>query len=52
MLLRFLKNDVLANLTFTLVLVIGIISYLSLPRQQDPDINFNWIIVTTLLPGE
>ena len=51
MLLKFLKNDVLANLTFALILVIGIISYLSLPRQQDPDINFNWIVVTTLLPG-
>ena len=48
---RFLKNDVLANLTFALVLVIGILSYLSLPRQQDPDINFNWIVVQTLLPG-
>ncbi len=51
MLLKFLKNDVLANLTFALVLAIGIISYLSLPRQQDPDINFNWIVVSTLLPG-
>ena len=51
MLLGFLKNDVLANLTFALVLVIGIISYLTLPRQQDPDINFNWIVVMTLLPG-
>ncbi|MBC8210491.1 MAG: efflux RND transporter permease subunit [Gammaproteobacteria bacterium] len=51
MLLKLLKNDVLANLTFVLILVIGIISYLGLPRQQDPDINFNWIIVNTLLPG-
>ncbi len=51
LLLRFLKNDVLANLTFTLVLVIGILSYTILPRQQDPDINFNWIVVSTILPG-
>ncbi len=51
MLLKFLKNDVLANLTFILVLVIGIVSYLNLPRQQDPDINFNWIVVSTVLPG-
>lgn len=51
MLLRFLSNHVLANLTFALVLVIGIISYTSLPRQQDPDINFNWVVVTTILPG-
>jgi multidrug efflux pump subunit AcrB len=46
-----LKNHVLANLTFVLVLVVGLLSYLSLPRQQDPSINFNWIIVTTILPG-
>ena len=46
-----LKNHVLANLTFVLVLVIGLLSYLTLPRQQDPTINFNWIVITTVLPG-
>jgi len=46
-----LLNHVLANLTFILVLVVGTLSYLSLPRQQDPTINFNWIIITTVLPG-
>ena len=46
-----LNNDVLANLTFILVLVVGTLSYLALPRQQDPTINFNWIIITTVLPG-
>ncbi len=46
-----LNNHVLANLTFALVLVVGALSYLMLPRQQDPTINFNWIIVTTRLPG-
>lgn len=51
MYLRFISNHVLANLTFVLVLIIGSISYLSLPRQQDPDINFNWIIITTSLNG-
>ena len=48
---RLLLNHVLANLTFVLVLVVGSLSYLSLPRQQDPTINFNWIIITTVLPG-
>ena len=48
---RLLHNHVLANLTFALVLIVGVLSYLSLPRQQDPTINFNWIIITTLLPG-
>lgn len=51
LLLRFLKNDVLANLTFVLILLIGAWSYMSLPRQQDPDINFNWVVVNTVLPG-
>lgn len=46
-----LKNHVLANLFFVLVLVIGLLSYLTLPRQQDPTINFNWIVITTVLPG-
>jgi multidrug efflux pump subunit AcrB len=46
-----LRNHVLANLTFALVLIVGTLSYLSLPRQQDPTINFNWIIITTVLPG-
>ncbi|PIE36976.1 MAG: cation transporter [Gammaproteobacteria bacterium] len=48
---KFLRNHVLANLAFALVLVIGTLSYLSLPRQQDPTINFNWIQVFTYLPG-
>ncbi len=51
MYLRFVSNHVLANLTFVLVLIIGTLSYLSLPRQQDPEINFNWIIISTALPG-
>ncbi|MEN8176335.1 MAG: efflux RND transporter permease subunit, partial [Pseudomonadota bacterium] len=46
-----LNNHVLANLTFALVLVVGMLSYATLPRQQDPTINFNWIVVTTVLPG-
>ena len=51
MLTRLFKNHVLANLTFVLVLVIGFLTYNLLPRQQDPTINFNWVVVTTVLPG-
>ena len=46
-----LRNHVLANLVFVLILIVGSLSYLALPRQQDPTLNFNWIIVTTVLPG-
>lgn len=48
---RLLQNHVLANLTFILVVVVGYLSYQSLPRQQDPTINFNWISIITLYPG-
>jgi multidrug efflux pump subunit AcrB len=47
----FLQNHVLANLTFVLVLALGITTYIFLPREQDPAVNFNWIAITTLLPG-
>ena len=48
---RFIQNHVLANLFFLMVIALGTISYLTLPREQDPTINFNWIQVTTALPG-
>lgn len=48
---KLLHNHVLANLTFVLILVIGYLSYMAMPRQQDPTINFNWIVITTVLPG-
>jgi len=48
---RFLANQVLANLTFCLILVIGTISYLQMPRAKDPEINFNWISIITFFPG-
>jgi len=48
---RLIENHVLANLTFVLVLVIGLLSYQQMPRQQDPTINFNWITIITILPG-
>ncbi len=51
MLSRLFQNHVLANLTFVLVLTMGFLSYNLLPRQQDPSINFNWIDITTVLPG-
>nr|CAX83945.1 Acriflavin resistance protein [uncultured bacterium] len=50
--LRFLlTNHVFANLAFLLVIVLGFLAYGLLPRQQDPDMNFNWINVVTALPG-
>ena len=51
MLQRLFSNHVLANLVFLLVLIVGSLSFLQLPREQDPSINFNWIDITTIAPG-
>ncbi len=48
---RFLSNHVLTNLVFVLVLVVGMLSYFLMPREQDPTINFNWIDISTVAPG-
>ena len=48
---QFLSNHVIANLTFAIVIFIGVGGYLTMPREQDPEINFNWINVTTVLRG-
>lgn len=51
MYMRFINNHVFANLLFALVIVIGSFSYMLMPREKDPTINFNWIQVMTFLPG-
>jgi multidrug efflux pump subunit AcrB len=48
---RFISNHPLANITFVVVLLLGLLSYLGLPREQDPEINFNWVQITVALPG-
>ncbi len=48
---RFYSNHVVANLSFVLVLVLGIQSYSQMPRVRDPEVNFNFIIINTILPG-
>lgn len=46
-----LQHHVLANLTFVLILVMGFLSYNAMPKEKDPAINFNWIQISTFLPG-
>jgi len=48
---RLLSNHVLTNLSFGLVLVLGYLAYQQLPPARDPEINFNWVNVITILPG-
>ncbi|MGE0484379.1 MAG: efflux RND transporter permease subunit [Gammaproteobacteria bacterium] len=46
-----LRNHVLANLVFVLVLVLGAVSYGQMPRAKDPQIKLNWVNIITYLPG-
>jgi len=46
-----LRNHPFANITFGVVLLLGALSYALIPREQDPEINFNWVNITTVLPG-
>lgn len=46
-----IQNHVLANILFLLVIVMGSLAYYSMPREQEPAVNFNWIDITTLYPG-
>ncbi len=48
---KLIENHVLTNLLFALVLFVGFTVYNQLPREQDPSVNFNWVQVTTFLPG-
>ena len=46
-----IRNHPLANVLFALVLGLGLAGYLAMPREQDPEINFNWLSIVTVLPG-
>ena len=48
---RFITNHPLANVSFAVILLLGVLAYLGMPREQDPEINFNWLVVNTVLPG-
>jgi multidrug efflux pump subunit AcrB len=46
-----LTNHPLVNILFSVVLVMGVVSYLQMPREKDPEINFNVVSINTMLPG-
>ena len=48
---RLIRNHPFANITFAVVILCGLAGYLLMPREQDPEINFNWVDITTILPG-
>ncbi len=45
------KNSVLVNLLMIALFVVGGVSLLSLPRELDPDIAFNWVNIKIIYPG-
>lgn len=51
MLKNLLTNHPLVNILFTVVVCLGAMSYFTMPREQDPEINFNWVNINTVLPG-
>ena len=48
---KLIDNHPLANIAFALVLIGGALTYVLMPRAQDPEINFNWVNIVTVLPG-
>ncbi|MEM7610984.1 MAG: efflux RND transporter permease subunit [Pseudomonadota bacterium] len=46
-----LTNHPLVNILFAVVVLMGVLSFMTMPREQDPEISFNWLQVTTILPG-
>ena len=48
---RLISNHPLTNVLFVIVILLGIYSYATMARQQDPDINFNWVEIRVVLPG-
>jgi multidrug efflux pump subunit AcrB len=46
-----LTHHPLVNILFAVVLTMGIASYMQMPREQNPEINFNFVNINTILPG-
>ncbi|WP_058616516.1 efflux RND transporter permease subunit [Tepidimonas taiwanensis] len=46
-----ITNHPLANIAFVVVMLLGLLAYVQMPRERDPEINFNWVNITTVLPG-
>lgn len=51
MLKRFYQNHVLANLTYALIVLLGLFAYWSLAREEFPDVNQNMMSVWVGAPG-
>lgn len=48
---RLIESHIPATLVVLLVLGVGAVAYVLLPRQQDPSVNFHWVEIHTGFPG-
>ena len=47
----FIKNPVLVHMITIGVIVFGTFSFLSMPRELSPNLNFYWMVVEVWYPG-
>ncbi len=45
------NNSVLVNLLMIGLFIFGGISLFQMPRELNPQVDFNWVFVTVLYPG-
>jgi multidrug efflux pump subunit AcrB len=48
---RLYSNHVLANLAYLLIIILGALAYVQLPREREPDADFNIVPMSIPLPG-
>jgi len=46
-----IRNPVFANLLMVTLTILGVLSYIQLPREMMPKIPFNWAFITTIYPN-
>jgi len=45
------NNPVVVNMVMIGIMVLGAYAFITLPREEMPEINFNWIFIVTTYPG-
>ncbi|MCP4677002.1 MAG: efflux RND transporter permease subunit, partial [Deltaproteobacteria bacterium] len=45
------RNPVAANLLMLAIIVLGLFSFIKLPREQMSEASFNWVFIITVYPG-
>ncbi|MAE69738.1 MAG: hypothetical protein CME06_04620 [Gemmatimonadetes bacterium] len=48
---RVIENTVLTNMLALIVLIMGALAFIRMPREAYPNISFNWVYIFALYPG-